>query len=100
MCAFKQAFIKLNPLTLYRNPIMFTVFVSTVVMGIVTIGLSFGKLSGEGTVGYNLAVFIILLFTLQISQKHWLKPVERPKRMHFERHGKIRRQKKTLAGKS
>lgn len=62
--ALKEAFIKLNPFTLYKNPIMFTVLVSTIVMGMVIIDIAFGSLKGQGSLGYNIAVLIILIFTL------------------------------------
>ncbi|MFD0766819.1 potassium-transporting ATPase subunit KdpB [Mucilaginibacter lutimaris] len=60
--ALKESFIKLNPKTMLRNPVMFTVEVGTVVMAYVT----FYSLThaGQGSFIYNLSIFIILLLTL------------------------------------
>jgi len=61
--ALKESFRKLNPKDMFRNPIMFTVQISTVIIGAVTIGVLLG-LKGQGSLAYNLTVFIILFFTL------------------------------------
>ena len=60
--ALKESFIKLNPKSMLRNPVMFTVEIGTVVMLYVT----FYSLThqGQGTFGYNLTVFIVLFLTL------------------------------------
>ena len=61
--AIKQSFVKLNPRLLFRNPVMFTVEIGTVVMLIVSLWI----LSGENTQGsfnYNFIVFLILFATL------------------------------------
>ena len=61
--AFKEAFIKLNPATLYKNPVMFSVEIGTAIM----LGVCFWILLGEtsqGSFGYNFSIFILLLFTL------------------------------------
>jgi len=60
--ALKQAFIKLNPRILFRNPVMFTVEIGTVVMLIVTI-FSITN-TGQGGWGYNFTIFIVLLLTV------------------------------------
>lgn len=62
--AFRQSFVKLNPRILFRNPVMFTVEAGTAVMLVVTIYTAFSGHTDQGSFGYNLAVFIILLFTL------------------------------------
>ena len=61
--AFVQSFLKLNPKTLFRNPIMFTVEIGTAVMLAVCIWILTGEAS-QGSFAYNFTVFIILLFTL------------------------------------
>jgi K+-transporting ATPase ATPase B chain len=61
--SLKESFIKLNPVLLFKNPVMFTVEVGTVVMLIVTIRVALGDTT-QGTFGYNLAIFLILLVTL------------------------------------
>lgn len=61
--AFVQSFLKLNPATLFRNPIMFTVEIGTVVMLCVCLWILTGEES-QGSFVYNFTVFIILLFTL------------------------------------
>lgn len=61
--AFKQSFVKLNPKIMFRNPIMFTVWVGTLVMLFVSFSTLFGA-EGQGSFGYNFTVFIILFLTL------------------------------------
>jgi len=61
--ALKQSFVKLNPKTMFRNPVMFTVWIGTVVMLIVSLWTLAGA-KGQGSFGYNFAVFVILLLTL------------------------------------
>lgn len=60
--AMKQSLIKLNPRIMIKNPIMFTVEVSTVFMLLVTIYSTMSD--SQGSFIYNLCVFIILLLTL------------------------------------
>lgn len=59
----RESFVKLNPITMFRNPIMFTVLVATCVMFVVTIGVLLGA-NDQGSFGYNFAIFVILLITL------------------------------------
>lgn len=60
--ALKQSFVKLDPRILIKNPVMFTVEIGTVVMLIVSI-YSFAN-KGQGSFGYNVTVFFILLLTV------------------------------------
>ncbi|MEK4183431.1 potassium-transporting ATPase subunit KdpB [Bacillus sp. FSL K6-1145] len=58
-----DAFKKLNPLVMIKNPVMFVVEVGT----FITLILSFNpNIFGESNVGhgYNIAVFLVLLFTV------------------------------------
>jgi len=61
--ALRASFVKLNPKTMFRNPVMFTVEIGTAIMGIVCLWILTGERS-QGTFGYNLVVFIVLLLTL------------------------------------
>jgi K+-transporting ATPase ATPase B chain len=61
--ALGQAIVKLNPKVMFRNPVMFTVWVGTFVMLIVNIWIITGERS-QGTLSYNLIIFVILLLTL------------------------------------
>jgi len=61
--ALKQSFVKLNPVSLFRNPIMFTVEIGTAVMLGVCLWILTGETS-QGGFAYNFTVFLILLFTL------------------------------------
>jgi len=63
MQALKEAFIKLNPKLMFRNPVMFTVEIGTTVMLIVCISILFGT-TGEGSFIYNFTIFLILFATL------------------------------------
>jgi K+-transporting ATPase ATPase B chain len=60
--ALKESFVKLNPKIMFRNPVMFTVEIGTFVMLIVT--LYSLTSSAQGSFGYNLTVFLLLLLTL------------------------------------
>ena len=62
--ALKQAFIKLNPKTMVKNPVMFTVEIGTFVMLIVLGEILFTHDASQGSFGYNLFVFIVLFLTL------------------------------------
>ncbi|MBP7803096.1 MAG: potassium-transporting ATPase subunit KdpB [Saprospiraceae bacterium] len=61
--ALRQAFIKLNPKFMFRNPIMFTVETGTAIMFIVCLWILTGNQS-QGGIGYNFIVFLVLLMTL------------------------------------
>lgn len=61
--AIKQSFVKLNPRLLFRNPVMFTVEIGTVVMLIVSLWILAGERS-QGSFAYNFTVFLILFATL------------------------------------
>ncbi|HEY8937667.1 MAG TPA: potassium-transporting ATPase subunit KdpB [Cyclobacteriaceae bacterium] len=61
--ALKQSFIKLNPKIMFRNPVMFTVEIGTVIMLAVCIWVLMGEKS-QGSFSYNLSIFIVLLLTL------------------------------------
>jgi K+-transporting ATPase ATPase B chain len=62
--ALKQSFVKLNPRVLFRNPVMFTVEIGTAIMLYVTVYSAFSHDKAQGSFGYNLAIFFILLFTV------------------------------------
>ena len=60
--AMKQSFVKLNPKIMFRNPVMFTVEIGTLIMLIVT---AYSLTSNtQGSFAYNFAVFVLLLLTL------------------------------------
>lgn len=61
--ACKQAFVKLNPQKMFRNPVMFTVEIGTFIMLVVSSWVLFGEKT-QGSFGYNFTVFLILLITL------------------------------------
>jgi K+-transporting ATPase ATPase B chain len=63
MKALKEAFIKLDPRTLFRNPVMFTVEIGTAIMLGVCIWILFGETS-QGSFGYNFTIFLLLFITL------------------------------------
>ncbi|WP_343531971.1 potassium-transporting ATPase subunit KdpB [Pedobacter sp.] len=60
--AVKQSFVKLNPLTMMKNPVMFTVEIGTIIMA----GVSIYSLNNtsQGSFTYNLCVFLVLFATL------------------------------------
>lgn len=61
--AIVQAFVKLNPRLLYRNPVMFTVEIGTAVMFAVCVSIMVGGTS-QGSLAYNLLITFILFLTL------------------------------------
>ena len=62
--SLKQSFVKLNPKTMFRNPIMFIVEVVTFVMLFVAIWSAATGDHAQGSFGYNMLVFIVLFVTL------------------------------------
>jgi len=64
MESLKQSFIKLHPKLMIKNPVMFTVEIGTAVMLIVTLYTMITGDTSQGSRGYNLAVFIVLLLTV------------------------------------
>ena len=62
--ALIEAFRKLNPAILYRNPVMFTVEIGTVIMLFMCIYTLISGDSSQGSIAYNLVVFIVLLLTV------------------------------------
>ncbi|MDP4256229.1 MAG: potassium-transporting ATPase subunit KdpB, partial [Bacteroidota bacterium] len=61
--AFKQSFVKLKPGVMLKNPVMFTVYIGTIIMLGVCIWIAAGELS-QGRLAYNIAIFTVLLITL------------------------------------
>ncbi|TDX86640.1 potassium-transporting ATPase subunit KdpB [Epilithonimonas xixisoli] len=61
--ALKQSFIKLNPSTMFRNPVMFMVWVGTIVMAGVCVWIAMGEMN-QGSLIYNIIVTAILFITL------------------------------------
>ncbi|WP_286857894.1 MULTISPECIES: potassium-transporting ATPase subunit KdpB [Sphingobacterium] len=61
--ALKQSFVKLNPKVMFRNPVMFTVEIGTLIMAAVCVWIMAGETS-QGGLGYNFTVFVILFLTL------------------------------------
>ncbi len=61
--ALKQSFIKLSPATMFRNPVMFTVWVGTLVMAGVCVSVATGE-THQGSLAYNIVVTAVLFITL------------------------------------
>ncbi len=62
--SLKQSFVKLNPRLMIKNPVMFTVEIGTIVMLIVTLYAMITGNREQGSVAYNLLVFIVLFLTV------------------------------------
>ena len=45
--ALKQSFVKLQPKTMYRNPVMFTVWIGTIIMAVVCLWILGGERSQQ-----------------------------------------------------
>lgn len=61
--AFKQSFAKLSPAVMVKNPVMFTVYIGTIIMLGVCCWIAAGETS-QGSLAYNIAIFVILLLTV------------------------------------
>ncbi|NCU03643.1 MAG: potassium-transporting ATPase subunit KdpB [Chitinophagaceae bacterium] len=61
--AFLQSFTKLSPAKMFRNPVMFTVWIGTVVMTAVCVWIAAGEAS-QGSLTYNIVVTSVLFITL------------------------------------
>jgi K+-transporting ATPase ATPase B chain len=61
--ALKQSFVKLNPVILFSNPVLFTVEIGTAIMLCVCIWIMAGEHS-QGSLVYNLLVFFVLFLTI------------------------------------
>lgn len=61
--ALVKSFVKLNPKTMFLNPVMFTVEIGAFVMLIVSL-FTLGGDKSQGSFGYNFLIFIILLLTV------------------------------------
>lgn len=62
LTAVKDSFVKLNPATMIKNPVMFVVEIGTFVVLLLMLFPSF--FGTEGAFGYELAVFLILFVTI------------------------------------
>ena len=61
--ALVESFVKLHPAKMVRNPVMFTVWVGTLVMGAVCIWIATGE-RNQGSLAYNITITAILFITL------------------------------------
>lgn len=61
--ALIQSFVKLNPKIMFRNPVMFTVWIGTLIMLTVSLWTLSGA-EGQGSFIYNFVVFVVLFKTL------------------------------------
>lgn len=61
--ALKQSFIKLNPSKMFRNPVMFMVWIGTLVMAGVCVWIALGE-KDQGSLMYNIIVTAVLFVTL------------------------------------
>ncbi len=61
--AFVQSFVKLHPVKMFRNPVMFTVWIGTFIMAGVCIWIILGE-QNQGSIGYNCTITFILFITL------------------------------------
>jgi K+-transporting ATPase ATPase B chain len=61
--ALKQSFVKLKPSAMFRNPVMFTVYIVTIVMFFVCLWIMGGEHS-QGGLAYNIVIFLVLFITV------------------------------------
>ena len=61
--ALKQSFVKLKPGVMLKNPVMFTVYIGTLIMLGVCIWIASGETT-QGSLAYNLTIFGVLFITV------------------------------------
>lgn len=61
--ALKQSFIKLHPAKMFRNPVMFMVWIGTLIMAGVCVWIITGE-ENQGSLLYNVIVTLLLFMTL------------------------------------
>jgi potassium-transporting ATPase ATP-binding subunit len=61
--AITQSFYKLNPVVQFRNPVMFTVWIGTLIMAAVCVWIAAGNAT-QGSLVYNSIITVILFLTL------------------------------------
>lgn len=63
--AMRESFVKLNPKIMFWNPVMFCVWIGTLVMMGVCLWIAIApQTAHQGTLGYNLAITLILFVTM------------------------------------
>jgi len=63
--AVKEAFVKLNPKVMVKNPVMFVVWVGTIITALMTIDPNlFGSVPGKDLRFFNFLITLILFFTV------------------------------------
>lgn len=63
MQAVRESFRKLHPATMIKNPVMFTVYLGTLIMVGVCLWIAAGEKS-QGSLSYNLVIFAVLFATV------------------------------------
>jgi len=61
--ALRDSFLKLSPAKMIRNPVMFTVYIGTIIMLLVCCWIAMGE-KNQGSLTYNIILFVILFITL------------------------------------
>src|SRR6476659_2081408 len=61
--AITQSLYKLNPVVQFRNPVMFTVWIGTLIMAVVCVWIATGNTT-QGSLFYNIIITVILFLTL------------------------------------
>src|SRR5262245_13972710 len=62
--AIVDSFRKLDPRVQIRNPVMFVVFVGSILTTIIGVGAAFGQFHGEGSAGFIVAIAVWLWLTV------------------------------------
>ncbi len=62
--ALRNSFVKLNPAIMVKNPVMFTVEIGTAIMLFIVFEIMLTHDRTQGGLGYNIAIFVVLLLTL------------------------------------
>ncbi|HEX4970129.1 MAG TPA: hypothetical protein VFV69_03670, partial [Steroidobacteraceae bacterium] len=62
--ALLESFRKLDPRVQFRNPVMFVVFIGSILTTIIGIGAALGRIHGEGSTGFIVHVSIWLWLTV------------------------------------
>ncbi len=62
--AVKQSFVKLNPVYMMKNPVMFTVEIGTAIMAVITVISISNPAATHESFGYNFTITVLLFLTI------------------------------------
>lgn len=65
--ALKESFIMLNPKRMMKNPVMFSVWIGTILMAGVCINIALTNTTVQGSLNYNILITVLLFLTVILA---------------------------------